>query len=92
MPREISWDLETRMTPTAAKVRQVVLECGWDNAMKRWRWLGRRTLQMILERDAKGRPPAGRRTASWAPSATDFTNEIFFIHHDFTNNRLVNPL
>lgn len=61
MPREISWDLETRITPTAAQVRKITRECGWENAMERWRWLGRRTLQNILERDDKGLPPAGRR-------------------------------
>lgn len=58
---ENSWDLATRITPSAARVRQVVMECGWDNAMERWQWLGRRTLQTILERDDKGLPPAGRR-------------------------------
>jgi hypothetical protein len=61
MRTENYWEAQTRITPTPDKVCQVVLECGWHNAMERWGWLGERTLSMILERASKGLPQAGRR-------------------------------
>jgi len=60
-PLMSSWEIETRVKPTAEKVRQVVRDCGWHSAVERWGWLGERTLSRIVEREQQGLPAAGRQ-------------------------------